>query len=78
MTLDRYDLVKSKTGPGWDLNGPGGKTKATFATKGEPLKDGALEKAIGGKGSVRIHTEVGAIEEERTFPRSADPRKSPG
>lgn len=79
MTLPRFDLVKSKKNEGWDLNAAGGVTKATFATKEEALQGGALEKALGvEKATVRIHTEIGGIEEERTFPRSADPRKSPG
>jgi hypothetical protein len=73
--LTRYDLVKGKEG--WDLK-TGGRIIRTFASKGEAIDDGGLEKAIGGEGTVRIHTLVGGIEEERTYPRSRDPRKWPG
>lgn len=29
-------------------------------------------------GSLKIKTELGKVQEERTYPRSADPRRSPG
>jgi hypothetical protein len=41
------------------------------------LEGGVLEKLVG-EGTVRIHREDGQLEEERTFPRSKDPRQSPG
>ena len=73
--LPRYDLVKGTEG--WDLKFEG-RTVAKFATKGEAIHGGQLEIAVGGRGTVRIHTEIGGIEEERTYPRSNDPRKTPG
>ena len=45
-----------------------------FATKAAATKGGVLEKAVGGMGSVRIRKRDGKIQEERTYPRSTDPR----
>jgi hypothetical protein len=50
----------------------------TFSTKAAALKGGVLEKAVGGRGSVRIRKRDGKIQEERSYPRSADPRGSKG
>jgi hypothetical protein len=45
-------------------------------------KEEAVEKSIAHvsekSGSLKIHKADGTIEEERTYPRSADPAKSPG
>jgi hypothetical protein len=46
----------------------------TFKEKAKATKGGVLSRAIGGRGSVRIKKRNGRIQEERTFPRSADPR----
>ena len=76
--LNRYDLVKAKAKDAWELKASG-RVVATFATKSEATDGGQLEKAVGKEGgTVRIHTEIGGIEEGRTYPRSKDPRKSPG
>jgi hypothetical protein len=80
-TLTRYDLVKADK-DGWELK-TGGKTVSWFATKEAALEPGSLlqqtlDRISSGEGTVRIHTEIGGIEEERTYPRSKDPRKSPG
>jgi hypothetical protein len=48
-----------------------------FKTKAEAIEGGVLEKLVG-EGTVRVHREDGQLEEERTFPRSKDPRSSPG
>ena len=46
-----------------------------FATKSEALARGELETTIGKQGgAVRIHRQEGQFAEERTFPRSQDPR----
>lgn len=71
-TLARYDLVKGETD--WELKASG-RVVANYRTKAEALEK--LTERVK-RGTVRIHTEVGAIEEERTYPRSMDPRKSPG
>lgn len=66
---DRWDLTNDKTD----------KVVKSFATKADATAGGALPKPLGKEGgSVRIHKLDGKIQEERTFPRSADPKKSPG
>jgi hypothetical protein len=76
--LTRYDVVKSEK-HGWELKA-GGKTVAWRATKVALLDDlqAMLDRFGDGDGTVHIHTEIGGIEEERTYPRAKDPRKSPG
>ena len=50
-----------------------------FDTKAEATERGALKKALGPEGgSVRIEKVRGGYQEERTFPRSKDPRESKG
>jgi Uncharacterized protein conserved in bacteria (DUF2188) len=46
----------------------------TFASKAAATKGGVLEKAVSGMGPVRIRKRDGKIQEERTYPRSMDPR----
>lgn len=51
----------------------------TFRTKENATKGGALKKQLGAKGgSVKIKKEDGTFQEGRTFPRSKDPKISPG
>jgi hypothetical protein len=48
-------------------------------TKEDATKRGALKRAVGESGrSVKIHKENGRFQEERTYPRNRDPRKSKG
>ncbi len=54
-------------------------TLKTFDTKADATKGGVLAKVLGEQGgSVRIEKEKGGYQEERTYPRSADPRESKG
>lgn len=79
MSLDKYHLTHDSKADKWRLEKEGGQ-RATklFDTKADATKGGALADAIGkGGGSVRIHKQGGGIQEERTYPRSKDP-KSPG
>lgn len=56
-----------------------GRTVRRFDTKSEGTKGGVLEQALGAQGgSVKIQKQNGVFQEERTFPGSADPRKSKG
>lgn len=73
--LKRFTL-KQENGS-WILHDQIGDLVKSFKTKAEALEGGVLEKLVG-EGTVRIHREDGQLEEERTFPRSADPRRSPG
>lgn len=65
----RWELEQDKTG----------KVVKTFATKEVATKGGVLRKVLGKDGgSVKIQKENGRIQEERTYPSSADPHKSKG
>ena len=79
MTLPKYHLTARPDGQ-WALTREGaGRATKIFPTKAAATAGGALEAALGPEGgSVRIHLENGRFEEERTFPRKADPRSSPG
>jgi hypothetical protein len=76
--MKRIDVVKKRDG--W-AGETGGRTvpNTKAATKSETLKK---VTAIARKGpqpvSVRIHKADGKFQQERTYPRSADPRRSKG
>jgi hypothetical protein len=73
--LPRFSLSLSDKTKKWELKREGsGELVKSFATKAAATKGGVLEKAVGGMGSVRIRTRNGRIQEERTYPRSMDPR----
>jgi hypothetical protein len=77
--LPRFSLAHNEKTKKWELKKEGSSdTVKTFSTKAAALKGGVLEKAVGGRGSVRIRKRDGKIQEERTYPRSADPRGSKG
>jgi len=78
--LPKYTLSHDKKDDSWKLKRDvTHRTVKTFDTKAEATKGGVLEKAVGSSGgSVKIKKEDGVIQEERTYPRSKDPRKSPG
>lgn len=51
----------------------------TFATKEDATQRGALRKAVGPEGgSVKIQKKSGPYQEERTYPKSRDPKRSKG
>jgi len=78
--VPQYHLTYDSAQGDWELRRVGAE-RATrrFATKAEAVAGGALAEAIRAEGgSVRIHNRDGTIEEERTFPRAADPVGSPG
>jgi len=76
-TLPKYTLKHDDKKDNWALQqDKTGRTVKTFDTKTEATKGRVLENAVGG--SVRIQKENGRIQEERTYPGSADPKKSPG
>jgi hypothetical protein len=76
--MKRIDVVKKRDGWAGESNGrtvPN--TKAT--TKAEAIrKNAAVAKKSAEPVSVKIHKQDGKIQEERTYPRSADPRRSKG
>jgi hypothetical protein len=78
--LPKYTLAHNEKKDRWDLTKDGsGRPKITFDTKADATKGGALEKALGKDGgSVKIQKVDGDFQEERTYPRAADPKRSPG
>jgi hypothetical protein len=77
--LPKYTLSHDDTKKRWVLKHDGmGQSVKTFATKAAATKGGVLEKAVGKTGSVKIKKRNGKIQEERTYPRSADLRRSKG
>ena len=75
--MDNYHVVPDAQ-KGWVLHKEGDST----VLKAAELKDQILVVLpvyfSDKKASVKIHREDGTIEEERTYPRSADPRESKG
>lgn len=78
--LPKYTLTHNEKKDRWDLeNDKTNKVVKSFDTKGDATARGALKRAVGKEGgSVKIQKENGRYQEERTFPRSADPRSSKG
>lgn len=78
--LPKFTLEKNERKDRWDLrNDRTDQLVKSFGTKADATKGGALEKAVGSLGgSVKIQKENGRIQEERTYPRSKDPRSSKG
>ncbi|RIV80505.1 DUF2188 domain-containing protein [Aurantiacibacter xanthus] len=77
--MPKYDLNKRDDGK-WALEPEGGgRAKKLFDRKSDAIAGGVLGNALGPSGgSVRIRKENGQYQEERTFPRSKDPKSSPG
>lgn len=78
--LPRFTLDKNEDKGTWDLtNDQTDRVVKRFETKDDATRRGVLKKAVGaGGGSVRIEKEHGGYQEERTYPRSRDPKRSPG
>lgn len=78
--LPKFTLTKNEKKDRWDLtNDKTDKVVKSFDTKEGATKGGVLEKAVGKDGgSVKIQKEDGKFQEERTFPRGADPASSKG
>lgn len=78
--LPRFTLSHDHQKGGWVLKREiTGQVVRRFETKDDATAGGVLGKAIGANGgSVRIQKENGVFQEERTFPRSRDPRRTKG
>jgi Uncharacterized protein conserved in bacteria (DUF2188) len=76
--MKRIDIVKKRDG--WAGESGGRTLRGTKApTKAQTIKKvAAAAKTDPQAVSVRIHKTDGKFQEERTYPRSADPRKSKG
>jgi hypothetical protein len=74
--MENYHITTSTDG--WELKKQGAtRASKTAETKAEIVKL-AAEFLAGKTASLKIHKEDGTIQEERTYPRSADPTKSKG
>ena len=74
--MDNYDLAPD--GEKWKFQKQGAKRALkVFETKQEGMEE-SVEFMHNHGGSLKIHKKDGSYQEERTYPRSADPRKSPG
>lgn len=78
--LSKFTLSFNEKKDSWDLR----KDKTnnlvkSFDTKTKATSRGELKKAVGKEGgSVKIQKENGRFQEERTYPKSKDPKKSKG
>lgn len=79
-TLPKFTLEYNEKKEQWELEqDKTGKIIEKFETKEEATKGGVLKKAVGKDGgSVKIQKENGKFQEERTYPKSKDPKKSKG
>lgn len=78
--LQRFTLAFDQQKEDWAVrNDLTGRTVRRFETKEDATKGGVLSDVVGNPGgSVRIHKLNGMFDEERTYPRSRDPRSSKG
>lgn len=74
--MDNYHL--SPTAEGWELKKVSAERASKRAATKQELVSSLSDFFDGKTASARIHKADGTIEEERTYPRSADPRRSKG
>lgn len=78
--LPKYTLEFNEKKEKWELeNDKTDRIIKRFETKDEATARGVLKNALGKDGgSVKIQKQNGRFQEERTFPKSADPKSSKG
>ncbi|GAB1619885.1 DUF2188 domain-containing protein [Pseudomonas sp. NGC7] len=74
--MENYHL--SPTSDGWELKKAGADRASKRAATKQELVSMLPDFFEGKTVSVKIHKADGTIEEERTYPRSADPRRTKG
>ncbi|MGI4840291.1 MAG: DUF2188 domain-containing protein [Janthinobacterium lividum] len=74
--MDNYHITT--TTDGWELKKQGATRASKTATTKAEIVELASEFLQGKTASLKIHKEDGTIQEERTYPRSADPARSKG
>ncbi|HDS1799020.1 TPA: DUF2188 domain-containing protein [Pseudomonas putida] len=74
--MDSYHL--SPTSDGWELKKAGAERAFRRAATKQELVSTLADFFDGKTASVKIHKADGTLEEERTYPRSTDPRSSKG
>ena len=74
--MDNYHITKN--GENWQLKKTGNERATLIAdTKAEVIKE-MREYMQDHEGSVKVHRADGVIQTEWTYPKSADPHKTPG
>jgi hypothetical protein len=76
--MDSYHITFDKDKSIWQLKKEGGARSLKKAETKSGIMTIMKDYMSNKKGSVKIHKKDGKIQEERTYPRSADPRKSKG
>ena len=78
--LPKFTLTYNEKKEAWDLeNDKTDRVVKRFDIKEDATAGGVLEKAVGENGgSVKIQKMNGKFQEERTYPREADPSESRG
>jgi hypothetical protein len=71
--MDNYHL--SPTSEGWELKKAGADRASKRAATKQELLSSLQEFFAGITVSIKVHKADGTFEEERTYPRSADPRR---
>lgn len=74
--MDNYHV--SPTADGWELKKAGAERASKLSSTKQELVASLSDFFQGKTASVKIHKADGTIEEERTYPRSDDPRRSKG
>ncbi|MDP1963766.1 MAG: DUF2188 domain-containing protein [Reyranella sp.] len=78
--LPKYTLSHNDKKDRWVLtNDKTDEVVRSYGTKDKATEGGALRRAVGDDGgSVKIQKENGRYQEERTYPKSRDPKSSKG
>ena len=74
--MDNYHIKKAEQL--WELVKEGAQRASKTASTKAEITELASEFLQGKTASLKIHKEDGTIQEERTFPRAADPRETKG
>jgi hypothetical protein len=73
-----YSVERRSSKPGWKVKEQGGKTVSKTSKKADAVQTASKVARKDKKASVVIRKANGRIQEERTYPRRSDPRKTKG
>lgn len=76
MVVENYDVTPALHG--WELRKAGADRASQYAATRQELLGGLADFFARKNASVKIHNEDGILEEERVYPRSADPQRTKG
>jgi len=76
--MDSYHITYDKEKKMWKFQKQGGKRPLKLMLQKNEMIDYMRDYMLNKKGSVKIHKKDGKIQEERTYPRSADPKRIKG